>query len=160
MTIARRGLPGTGLLAVLMAGLLAMLVSARAMSDADGPPPRASFDGPRLLMFEDEACPWCERFKEEILPYYHKTEEGRRVPLRMVDVHEPLPPDLKHIRRVVYTPTFVLMDAQGHEVGRIEGYPGEEFFWFRLEKLLRKLDEHKEAKSAMNAAREAEAVSR
>lgn len=37
-----------------------------------------------------------------------------------------------------YTPTFVLIDG-GREVGRIEGYPGEAFFWGLLEKLARDL---------------------
>ncbi len=37
-----------------------------------------------------------------------------------------------------YIPTFVLID-EGKEVGRIEGYPGEDFFWGMLGKLLEKL---------------------
>jgi len=31
-------------------------------------------------------------------------------------------------RSVHFTPTFILVD-DGREVGRIEGYPGEDFFW-------------------------------
>ena len=31
-------------------------------------------------------------------------------------------------RPIRYTPTFVLAE-DGKEVGRIEGYPGDEFFW-------------------------------
>ena len=34
-----------------------------------------------------------------------------------------------------FTPTFVLVD-DGREIGRIEGYPGEDFFWGLLERLL------------------------
>ena len=37
-----------------------------------------------------------------------------------------------------YTPTFVLIE-DGKEIGRIEGYPGDEFFWVRLENLLERL---------------------
>ena len=33
-----------------------------------------------------------------------------------------------------YTPTFVLA-RDGREVGRIEGYPGDSFFWALLDKL-------------------------
>jgi hypothetical protein len=36
---------------------------------------------------------------------------------------------------VRFTPTFVLVD-EGREIGRIEGYPGEDFFWGLLERLL------------------------
>ncbi len=40
--------------------------------------------------------------------------------------------------RILYTPTFVVAE-NGREVGRIEGYPGEDFFWGRLDSLMRKL---------------------
>ena len=36
---------------------------------------------------------------------------------------------------VRFTPTFVLVDGD-REIGRIEGYPGEDFFWGRLERLM------------------------
>ena len=39
---------------------------------------------------------------------------------------------------ILYTPTFVLV-ANGEEVGRIEGYPGDAFFWGLLDRLLDKL---------------------
>jgi hypothetical protein len=35
----------------------------------------------------------------------------------------------------VFTPTFVLVE-DGTEAGRIEGYPGEDFFWPLLAKLI------------------------
>jgi hypothetical protein len=34
-----------------------------------------------------------------------------------------------------FTPTFVLV-ADGREVGRITGYPGEDFFWGLLQRLI------------------------
>lgn len=37
-----------------------------------------------------------------------------------------------------YTPTFVLIE-NGEELGRIEGYPGDAFFWGLLDRLLQKL---------------------
>jgi thioredoxin-related protein len=42
---------------------------------------------------------------------------------------------MHYARPVNFTPTFILMD-DGQELGRIEGYPGENFFWAVLEKLL------------------------
>lgn len=39
---------------------------------------------------------------------------------------------------VIYTPTFVLVEHDS-EIGRIEGYPGEDFFWSLLERLLLQL---------------------
>ncbi len=36
---------------------------------------------------------------------------------------------------MLFTPTFVLFD-DGREIGRIEGYPGEDFFWGLLQNLV------------------------
>ena len=38
-----------------------------------------------------------------------------------------------------FSPTFVLTDG-GREIGRIEGYPGEDFFWGLLEAMMPKPD--------------------
>ena len=38
-------------------------------------------------------------------------------------------------RKVLYTPTFILVEG-GQEIGRIEGYPGEDFFWGLLKMML------------------------
>ena len=99
----------------------------------------------QLVMFDDEACPWCLRFKEEVLPIYAKTEEGKQAPIRIVDAAE-IPKELEHLEPVVYTPTFVLLDDEGHVIGRIEGYPGYDFFWLRLGELLKKLNRHETEK--------------
>ncbi|MGH6727284.1 MAG: hypothetical protein ACREB8_12175 [Pseudolabrys sp.] len=92
-----------------------------------------------LIMFERAGWPWCEAFDREIGPIYGKTEEGRRAPLRRVDVTEKLPPDLAFLDVERLTPLFILVD-RGHEIGRIRGYPGEDHFWGLLGTLLRKLD--------------------
>lgn len=87
-----------------------------------------------LVMVEQKGCPWCARWDREISHIYPKTEEGRRAPLRRVDLHD-LPDDIAFTSRPVFTPTFVLVE-DGQELGRIEGYAGDEFFWFLLSKLL------------------------
>lgn len=91
-----------------------------------------------LLMLEEAGCMWCERWNEEIGVIYDRTKEGRLAPLRRVDVHDRLPADLRNVNIASYTPTFVLID-DGKEIGRILGYPGEDFFWGLLHNLLRKL---------------------
>lgn len=88
-----------------------------------------------LVMLEQPGCPWCARFNAEIAPAYAKTEEGRRAPLRRVDITEPWPADLAGISAERFTPTFVLVEG-GEEVGRIRGYPGDEFFWYLLGDLI------------------------
>ncbi len=91
-----------------------------------------------LVMFESPTCEWCMIWDEEVGVVYGKTSESRVVPLRRVDYHDPRPPELQHLRQIIYTPTFVLMD-KGREVGRIIGYPGESHFWGLLQGLISKL---------------------
>ena len=66
-----------------------------------------------------------------LLSAFHETE----VILRRIDLHDPLPDDLTFARSLNFTPTFVLM-IDGQEVNRIEGYPGEDFFWGLLGQML------------------------
>jgi thioredoxin-related protein len=98
----------------------------------------ASAGSTELIMFEEDGCGWCERWNKEVGIVYHKTVEGKRAPLRRMDIHEPLPRELRFIAKGGYTPTFVLVD-QEREIGRIRGYPGEEFFWGLLGKMLERL---------------------
>ena len=91
-----------------------------------------------LIIFEQAGCYWCARFNAEIAPAYEKTPEGQKAPLRRVDIHEPMPEDLADIAVERFTPTFVLVE-DGKEIGRMRGYPGDEFFWFLLQEMLEKL---------------------
>lgn len=100
-----------------------------------------------LVMFEAAGCPHCARWHREIAPIYPRTDEGKRAPLRRVDIAAPRPADLAAISGIVYTPTFVLMH-EGREVGRIVGYGGDEAFWSLLGELIRKLDRGKESRRA------------
>lgn len=98
-----------------------------------------------LVMMEQEGCSWCEAWHQEIGPVYPKTDEAKIAPLRLIDINEPIPDDLSEIRIERFTPSFVLVD-DGTEIGRIRGYPGDEFFWFLLGGLLDKLDQRSKEK--------------
>lgn len=91
--------------------------------------------GAELVMVEEHGCPWCERWNAEISHIYPKTVVGRASPLRRIDIHQPLPEDIQVARPLRFTPTFMLV-VDGVEKGRIEGYPGEDFFWGLYESLL------------------------
>lgn len=91
-----------------------------------------------LVMLEQPGCPWCVRFNAQIASAWPKTAEGKRAPLRRVDITQPWPDDLKDIARERFTPTFILVD-DGREIGRLRGYPGDEFFWFSIGELIAKL---------------------
>jgi hypothetical protein len=89
----------------------------------------------QLMMAEEPGCLWCARWNEEIGPIYPKTDEGAAAPLRRVNLLDPMPSDIVLARRINYTPTFVLL-VEGIETNRIEGYPGDDFFWGLLGQML------------------------
>lgn len=89
----------------------------------------------RLLMAENDGCTYCAKWNAEIAPIYPKTEEGRAAPLMRYNLRHGLPEGVELNSRIVFTPTFVLLQ-DGVEVARLEGYPGEDFFWGLLAKML------------------------
>ena len=89
-----------------------------------------------LLMAEEPGCMWCARWNKEISEIYPKTPEGQAAPLKRFDLHADVP-EATLASRVRFTPTFILVE-DGREVGRIEGYPGEDFFWGMLGEMLRR----------------------
>ncbi|MCF6315592.1 MAG: hypothetical protein L3J30_04735 [Marinosulfonomonas sp.] len=94
----------------------------------------------RLMMVEEVGCPWCDRWKAEIGPIYPKTAEGRIAPLVKVMIHDPLEDGITLNSPPIYTPTFILLN-DGQEVGRIEGYQSDEFFWWFMETMIKQLPE-------------------
>lgn len=93
----------------------------------------------RLMMAEEPGCHWCAAWNEEIADIYPKTAEGRAAPLERFDVRQTAPENVTFKTDVLFTPTFILVQ-NGEEVGRIEGYPGEDFFWGLLAKLFEQAD--------------------
>jgi hypothetical protein len=87
-----------------------------------------------LVMVEQEGCHWCAQWNAEISHIYPNTDEGQRAPLRRVDLRD-LPDDIEFVSPPVFTPTFVLVE-NGQELARMEGYAGDEFFWFLLGRML------------------------
>lgn len=92
-------------------------------------------EGLGLLMFEQPGCIYCARWDAEIAPAYPLTAEGRAAPLHRLQLHDDLPHGITLGAPPVFTPTFVLV-RDGEELGRIEGYPGEDFFWPLLSDLI------------------------
>jgi hypothetical protein len=89
-----------------------------------------------LVMVDRDGCGYCIAWKKEIGPAYPNTDLGQFAPLRVVNIREGAPDGVSFARPVVFTPTFILIE-DGIELARIEGYPGENFFWGLLEKMLK-----------------------
>jgi hypothetical protein len=94
-------------------------------------------DAAELVMYRRDGCPWCAKWDGEIGPIYPKTDFSKRAPLRLINLDHDRDLPIAH-GAIRYTPTFVLVE-NAKEVGRIEGYPGDEFFWPRLSNLLEAL---------------------
>ena len=118
---------------LLLGSLLAVSFDSAGASSTQTEKPRAE-----LVMLDEKGCYWCEQWTHDIGGIYAKTTEGKRAPLRRIDIHERLPADLSFLVKGNYTPTFVLV-SEGREVGRLRGYPGPDFFWPLLGQLLAKL---------------------
>ena len=88
-----------------------------------------------LIMIEEPGCKWCQRWMSEIGPIYPKSAEGQFAPLRLVDIKQTDAASVEFARTLSFTPTFVLVE-DGKEVARMEGYPGEDFFWGLLDMML------------------------
>lgn len=88
-----------------------------------------------LVMVEQAGCHWCARWDAEVSHIYPKTDEGQMAPLRRVDLRD-LPEEISFVSQPVFTPTFVLVQDD-QELGRLEGYNGDEFFWFLLGQLIK-----------------------
>ncbi len=111
--------------------LLSLLVASVMLVSS---PARAAME---LLMLEQPGCMYCARWDAEVAPIYPKTSEGRAAPLRRLHLHAALPPGIAINRPPAFTPTFVLI-VDGVETDRIEGYPGEDFFWALLAGMITK----------------------
>lgn len=98
-----------------------------------------AFAETELIMVEEMGCIWCERWNKEVGPGYPNSAEGKAAPLRRIDINAPVPEGLEFERKPRFTPTFILVE-NGHELGRIEGYPGADFFWPLLGALLAKVE--------------------
>ncbi len=89
-----------------------------------------------LILVEQQGCYYCLEWKDQLGHIYPKTPEGKYAPLKTIDITEV--DQLKGLQRdVIFTPTFVLME-DNKELGRLEGYSGEDFFWELLELILEK----------------------
>lgn len=100
----------------------------------------------RLLMIEQEGCAYCAEWDRVIAPIYPKTPEGQAAPLHRVHIRGPYPAGIELGPRPIFTPTFIVI-ADDREVGRIDGYPGEDFFWGLLGRMLEETGQYEGEKT-------------
>ncbi|MBV7409588.1 thioredoxin fold domain-containing protein [Maritimibacter sp. DP1N21-5] len=92
-----------------------------------------------LVMVEQPGCAYCRAWNKDVSEEYPKTAEGRAAPLVRVQKDDIATSGITLARPVNFTPTFILTE-DGRELARIEGYPGEDFFWGLLGMMLKAQD--------------------
>lgn len=120
------------LLSALAIALPGMLVAETVPIPATAP----VSEGVELVMVDRAGCIYCAAWKAEVMPEYSATAEGRAAPLRIVDIDGPWPDGMALASRPFISPTFILLRG-GIEEARLEGYPGEQFFWPLLKGMLK-----------------------
>ena len=93
----------------------------------------------RLMMVEQAGCIYCAAWDREIGPGFPKSSEGRTAPLLRVNIDGPWPDGIVLDRRPTITPTFILL-RDGTELARLEGYPGDEYFYPLINEMLSDAD--------------------
>ncbi|MBV1694841.1 MAG: hypothetical protein KGP27_10320 [Hyphomicrobiales bacterium] len=81
-----------------------------------------------LLVFEREACTYCEVFRRDVAPRYTRSTIAADAPLRFIDIDKV---DMGRVglrSKLDVLPTAVLM-KDGIEVDRIPGYTGPDIFF-------------------------------
>ena len=128
---------------VLFAGIVALdlLAAAWLMSSAvkaeldhDAAIPAAPV-AMELVVLEAPGCIYCGLFRRDVLPSYQASGRAKEMPIRFVDINDAAADALGLDSPVDIVPTFVVL-KNNHEVGRIPGYTGPEFFFHTINHLL------------------------
>jgi thioredoxin-related protein len=124
------------LLAVLAFGIGVSLLPTQAAHDRDEP---TTPNGHRLelLVFESEACAYCEIFRRDVAPGYRFAPLAAVAPLRFVDIAKVDLDKIGLASRLNILPTTVLM-KNGREVERIPGLTGANTYYFLLKYMISK----------------------
>lgn len=118
-------------LAALM--LSAAFGTSKAGLDIEAPVPKG--DQMELVVMEAPSCTYCSLFRRDVLPAYEASARGKDMPVRFVDINDEAAERLGLDSPVDIVPTFVVL-KNNHEVERIPGYTGPEYFFHTINYLL------------------------
>ena len=90
----------------------------------------------KLLYFYTDTCAYCKAWENEIANIYLKTELEDEYKLSFIDFFSNVDLEKYGISKIVkVTPTFIVVKDK-IEVGRIEGYNGQELFWWQVDEIV------------------------
>lgn len=85
----------------------------------------AAHQGPRLIVVESYGCGWCKRLRKDLAPeYLSSTYHTEVAPLVYADINSSAVRKLTLDAPINSTPTLLMVDREGNELGRLTGYPG------------------------------------
>ena len=91
----------------------------------------------KLLYFYSDTCAYCKAWENEIANIYLKTEFEDQFKLSFIDFSSNVDFQKYGISKIVkVTPTFIFVKDKT-EVGRIEGYNGQELFWWQVDEIIK-----------------------
>ena len=91
----------------------------------------------KLLYFYSDTCAYCKAWENEIANIYLKTEFEDQFKLSFIDFFSEADLEKYGISKIVkVTPTFIFVKDKT-EVGRIEGYNGQELFWWQVDEIIK-----------------------
>ena len=91
----------------------------------------------KLLYFYSDTCAYCKAWENEIANIYLKTEFEDEFKLSFIDFFSDVDLEKYGISKIVkVTPTFIFVKDKT-EVGRIEGYNGQELFWWQVDDVIK-----------------------
>lgn len=80
----------------------------------------------KLVVYETASCGWCVRFRKDVAPAYRESRYQKLAPLTYVGLDRPQTHTFKLSGRISVTPIVVLVDADGKEINRLQGYPNKQ----------------------------------
>jgi len=117
----------------VLAAAWVMSSAVKAGLDHEAPIPTGS--ALELVVLEAPGCTYCGLFRRDVLPSYQASERAKDMPIRFVDINDKAADALGLDAPIDIVPTFVVL-KNNHEVGRIPGYTGPEFFFHTINNLL------------------------
>ncbi len=85
----------------------------------------AAHQGPRLVVVEAHGCGWCRKLRKDLAPEYESSTYHTEIaPLVYANISGTMVRKLNLSRPLDATPTLLMIDRQGNELGRLTGYPG------------------------------------
>lgn len=92
----------------------------------------AAHKGPRLIVVEASGCGWCSKLRQDLAPDYQQSSYQELAPLVYLNIDAYTLRQMKLSAPVMFTPTLLMVDREGKELGRIVGYPGSIDRMFRF----------------------------